>query len=165
MVSVQKINFLFKVSVSYYVLKDLLGIHMIIVFTYVLGWQCGVSTDSCLLHRLTLVKGVYSFRYFLHPMRIPNLLMHVFITPNPFVICSSCSCKHAFCLRIAIRHSMHIPGIIAVKMHTCTCMSRQPYDFIKMHHQIWYTHWMEEVPEWVYTFWKCKHVTTLTKKS
>ncbi len=39
-------------------------------------------------HRLTLPKGVYSFRYFLSPMCIPNLLMHVFIMPNPFVICS-----------------------------------------------------------------------------
>ena len=27
--------------------------------------------------RLTLVKGIYSFRYFLHPMHILNLLMHV----------------------------------------------------------------------------------------
>ena len=35
---------------------------------------------------LTLVKGVYSFRYFL-PMRISNLPMPVFIMPNHFVIC------------------------------------------------------------------------------
>ena len=48
-------------------------------------------------HRLTLPKGVYSLRYFLSPMRIPNLLMHVFIMTNPFVICS---CIYAFCLRI-----------------------------------------------------------------
>ncbi len=51
-------------------------------------------------HRLALVKGVYSFRYFLLPMCIPNLLMHVFIMPNPYVICS---CIYAFCLRGAMR--------------------------------------------------------------
>ncbi len=34
---------------------------------------------ECLVHRLTRPKGVYSLRYFLSPMRIPNLLMHVFI--------------------------------------------------------------------------------------
>ncbi len=33
-------------------------------------------------------KGVYSFRYFLSQMRIPNLVMHIFILPNPFVVCS-----------------------------------------------------------------------------
>ncbi len=27
-----------------------------------------------------------------------------------------------------------------------------------MHHQIWYTCWMEGVPEWVYAFWQCKPV-------
>ncbi len=27
-----------------------------------------------------------------------------------------------------------------------------------MHHQIWYTHWGQEVPQWVYAFWKCKPV-------
>ncbi len=27
-----------------------------------------------------------------------------------------------------------------------------------MHHQIWYTHCGQEVPEWVYAFWKCKPV-------
>ncbi len=43
------------------------------------------------MHRLTLPKGVYSLRYFLSPMRIPNLLIHVFIMPNPFVICSPMS--------------------------------------------------------------------------
>ncbi len=32
------------------------------------------------IHRLTLLKGVYSLRYFLSPMHIPNLLMHVFIS-------------------------------------------------------------------------------------
>ncbi len=60
-------------------------------------------------HRLTLPEGVYSFRYFLSPMRIPNLVMHIFIMPNPFVICS---CIYASCLRIAIRHSMRIPRCI-----------------------------------------------------
>ncbi len=44
-------------------------------------------------HRLTLIKGLYSFRYFLSPMRIPNLLMHVFIMLNPFVIWS---CIYAY---------------------------------------------------------------------
>ncbi len=33
-------------------------------------------------HRLTLPKGIYSFRYFLLPVRIPNLLMHVFMYSN-----------------------------------------------------------------------------------
>ena len=37
-------------------------------------------------HRLTLPKGVYSFRYFLSPMHIPNLLMHVFTMPNSICI-------------------------------------------------------------------------------
>ena len=32
------------------------------------------------IHGLTFVKGIYSFRYFLHQIRIPNLLMHVFVT-------------------------------------------------------------------------------------
>ena len=27
-----------------------------------------------------------------------------------------------------------------------------------MHHQIWYTDWGKEVPEWVCAFWKCKPV-------
>ncbi len=36
------------------------------------------------LHRLTLPKGIYSLRYFLSPMRIPNLLIHVFIIPKRF---------------------------------------------------------------------------------
>ena len=39
-----------------------------------------INIGMPLEHRLTLPKGVYSFRYFLSPMRIPNLLM-----PNPFV--------------------------------------------------------------------------------
>ncbi len=30
-------------------------------------------------YKLTLVKGVYSFRYFLYQMRIPNLVMQIFI--------------------------------------------------------------------------------------
>ncbi len=29
-----------------------------------------------------------------------------------------------------------------------------------MHHQIWYTHWGQEVPHGVYAFWKCKPVNT-----
>ncbi len=45
-------------------------------------------TPGELNHRLTLPKGVYPFRYFLSPMRIPNLVMHIFILPNPFVVCS-----------------------------------------------------------------------------
>ncbi len=45
-------------------------------------------SNEILIHRLTLPKGVYSFRYFLSPMRIPNLVMHIFILPNPFVVCS-----------------------------------------------------------------------------
>ncbi len=31
-----------------------------------------------------------------------------------------------------------------------------------MHHQIRHTHWMEEVPESVYAFWKCKLVKGAT---
>ncbi len=30
-----------------------------------------------------------------------------------------------------------------------------------MHEQIWCTHWLEEVPVWVYTFWVCKPVISL----
>ena len=52
-------------------------------------------------HRLTYPKGVHSSRYFFQPMRTPkfNMLMHIFILPNPFVVCS---CMYAFSLRIAI---------------------------------------------------------------
>ncbi len=57
-----------------------------------------------MIHRLTLVKGVYSFRYFLNQRRIPNLLMHVFIMPNPFVICSCMNtCISRFGIRIGRR--------------------------------------------------------------
>ncbi len=43
---------------------------------------CGVLNIWYIkVHRLTLVKGVYSLRYFLHPMRIANLLMDIFIMP------------------------------------------------------------------------------------
>ncbi len=66
-----------------------------------------VRKHECLHHRLALVKGVYSFKYFLHPIRIPNLLMHVFIIQILFF----CSCIYASCLSIPIRHSMCIPGI------------------------------------------------------
>ncbi len=38
-----------------------------------------LKADSPASHRLTLAKGVYSFRYFLLPMCIPNLLKLVFI--------------------------------------------------------------------------------------
>ena len=69
-------------------------------------------------HRLTLVKGVYSLRYFLLPMRIPNLLMHVFILPNSFVVCS--------CIFIAIRpqcvYQVYILSVslqFSDKMHIC----------------------------------------------
>ena len=34
-----------------------------------------------------------------------------------------------------------------------------------MHHQIWYTHWGQEVPKWVYAFWKCKPVFLLFTNS
>ncbi len=39
-------------------------------------------------HRLTLVKGLYSFWYFLHPMRISNLPMHVFILYCAVLCCT-----------------------------------------------------------------------------
>ncbi len=48
-------------------------------------------------HRLTLPKGVYSLRYFLSPMRIPNLVMHIFILPNSFIVCS---CMYASLLQL-----------------------------------------------------------------
>ncbi len=34
------------------------------------------------IHRFTYPKGVHSYRYFLQPMRTPNLLMHIFILPK-----------------------------------------------------------------------------------
>ncbi len=49
--------------------------------------------------RLTLPKGVYSLRYFLSPMRIPNLVMHIFILPTPFVVCS---CIYASLLQLVL---------------------------------------------------------------
>ncbi len=58
-----------------------------------------------LYHRLTLPKGVhvYSFRYFLSPMRIPNLVMHMFILPitKGFGIMNSCISR--FDMRIGDR--------------------------------------------------------------
>ncbi len=85
---------------------SLSGMVTILVTEYLRNMQRRYGKST--IHRLILPKGVYPFRYFLSPMRIPNLLMHVFIMLSPFVICS---CIYAFCLRIAIRHSMHIPGI------------------------------------------------------
>ncbi len=32
-----------------------------------------------------------------------------------------------------------------------------------MHEQIWCTHWLEEVPVWVYAFWVCKPVNCCVK--
>ncbi len=51
------------------------------------------------VHRLTLPKGVYSFRYmyFLLPMPIPNLLMHTSI----FICGKSASFEHFF-LRVIV---------------------------------------------------------------
>ncbi len=49
-------------------------------------------------HRLTLPKGVYSLRYFLSPMCIPNLVMHIFL-PDPFVVCS---CIYASLLQLVL---------------------------------------------------------------
>ena len=60
-------------------------------------------------YMLKIVKGLYSFRYFLHPMHTPNLLMHVFIMPNLLLFAHAYK-NYIFCLRIAIRHSMCMPG-------------------------------------------------------
>ena len=49
------------------------------------------------IHRFTYPKGIHSYRYFLQPMRTPNLLMHIFILPNSFVICS---CMYASLLQL-----------------------------------------------------------------
>ncbi len=51
----------------------------------------------CAVHRFTYPKGVHSYRYFLQPTRTPNLLMHIFIFPNSFVICS---CMYASLLQL-----------------------------------------------------------------
>ncbi len=40
--------------------------------------------QAWLNHRLTFPKGVYSFRYFLHPILYQNLVMHLFILPKRF---------------------------------------------------------------------------------
>ncbi len=91
---------------------------------------------------ITLPKGVYSFRYFLSPMRIPNLLMNVFIMLILLLF------AHAYmyfawelqldtqCVYLvyALRSSQ-----IAIKMHIC--MSRQEKDLAK---------WIYASPDLVY---------------
>ncbi len=47
------------------------------------------------LHRFTYPKGVHSYRYFLQPMRTPNLLMYIFILPN--LLLSAHACMHLYC--------------------------------------------------------------------
>ena len=49
------------------------------------------------LHTQKAYLFLHSFRYFLQPMRTPNLLMHMFILPNPFVVCS---CMYASFLQL-----------------------------------------------------------------
>ncbi len=68
-------------------------------------WFWDVHEYLHAIHRLTLPKGVYSSRYFLYPMGIPNLVMHIFILPNPFC----CLLMHV-CIFIAIRPDLPIPG-------------------------------------------------------
>ncbi len=79
-----------------------------------------------MLHRLTLPKGVYSFRYFefLSPMRIPHLLTLE-------------QTASAFC-----------PFLCLFQWFTWECGI---------------LHWGQEVPEWVYAFWKCKPVALLNR--
>ncbi len=100
-------------------------------------------------NRLTYPKGVHSFRYF------PYI--------NTIVVCS-CIC--AFCLVIAIRHSMRTLNMYTLSGN-CNSQAKCIYAWADnkriwqneyMHEQIWCTHWVEEVPEWVYAFWVCKPV-------
>ncbi len=95
---------------------------------------------SQLTHRLTLPKGVYSFRYFLSPMCIPNLVMHILIMPNSFVICS-CTYIH-----------------FAWELQLDTQCAYQVY----MHQQIWYTHWGQEVPFNSVSLWTCMSFQTMS---
>ena len=66
-------------------------------------------------HRLTLIKGVYSFRYFLLPMGISNLLKHVFILPNSLGIMNTCISR--FGIRIGRRKYLNeYTPFISVKL-------------------------------------------------
>ncbi len=50
-----------------------------------------IWNNHYLFHGLTLVNVVYSYRYLLHSMCLPNLIIHEFIMRNPFVTCSCLS--------------------------------------------------------------------------
>ncbi len=105
-------------------------------------------------HRLTYPKGVHSFRYFPYE--------------NTIV---ACSCIYAFCLVIAIGHSMRTPNMSALSGN-CNSQAKCIYTWADnkriwqneyMHEQIWCTHWVEDVPEWLYNFWVCKPVIRCKK--
>ncbi len=118
-------------------------------------------------HRLTLPKGVYSFRYFLSPMRIPNLTMHIFILPTPFVVCS---CMYAYLLQLDLNAYTWYTHWVSNCNSQAKCIyawanNKRIWHNEYMHHQIWYTHWGQEVPQWVYAFWKCKPVNGTFKIS
>ena len=111
--------------------------------------SCGPPNKPKASHRLTYPKGVHSFRYF------------------SYVICFViCSCIYAFCLRIAIRHSMRTPKVYALSVN-CNSQGKCIHAWVEnkriwqneyMHEHIWCAHWLEEVPEWVYVFSVCKPV-------
>ncbi len=100
-------------------------------------------------HRLTYRKGAHSFRYFLQPMSTPNLLMHIFILSNPFVVCScimhfswelqlATQCVYFWCTHWVPNWIFQAKCIYAWASNKRICIG--------------------EVPKWVYAFWVCKPV-------
>ncbi len=99
-------------------------------------------------HKLTYPKGVYSFRYFLQPMRIPNMLMHIFIFPNPFLVCS---CMYASLLQLDLNAYTKCTHWVS----NCNSQAKCIYAWESNKRNR-----LEEVPEWVYAFWVCKPVNS-----
>ncbi len=83
-------------------------------------------------------------------LHIQKAYTSYFLYANPIVICS---CMYAFCLRIAIRHSIRVGppcsmrrcthlGLIAIKMHIC--MSSQQKNLV-------YALWQEVLKPAIYS--------------
>ncbi len=89
-----------------------------------------------ILHRLTLQKGVYSFRYFLSPMRIPTSII------------------------ICLINNLQTNNLLMNTKGKIYLLGAKNSSFQIKCLQIWYMHWEQEVPEWVYAFLKCKPVIT-----
>ncbi len=94
-----------------------------------------------LVHRLTYPKGVRSFRYFPYE--------------NTIVVCS---CIYAFCLVIAIRHSLRTPNMYALSGN-CNPQAKCIYAWADNNGI-----YIGEVPEWVYAFWVCKPVNNVCNR-